>query len=186
MNRIRFATSNPGKLAEARAFLTGWEVVEAPGDVDEDQPDFAGNAIKKATAAAAATGLVFAEDSGLEVGALGGAPGVHSRRYAATDAARIARLLAELAEKSDRSARFVAVIALANGKDVQLFSGAVEGVIAIEPRGKGGFGYDPVFIPKEGDGRTFAEMGREEKSALSHRGRALTALSAYLSAMLEP
>ena len=185
MRRIWFATSNPGKLAEAKAFLAGWEVLEAPGEVEEDQPDLAGNAIKKARAAAAG-GKVFAEDSGLEVDALGGAPGVHSRRYAASDGARVARLLSELAGVPGRQARFRAVIALKEGEELHLFTGSVEGTIATEPRGEGGFGYDPVFIPGEGDGRTFAEMSREEKSALSHRGRALAALAAYLNETAEP
>jgi XTP/dITP diphosphohydrolase len=176
-------TTNPHKVAEIAALLGEEWTLWSPAidEVAETASTFGGNATLKAEAGLAVAELVMAEDSGLEVRALGGAPGVRSKRYGATDAERIARVLAALAGAPDRSARFVAVIALAaRGAPTRLFEGVVEGEIASEPRGDHGFGYDPIFIPREGDGRTFAEMTTEEKSALSHRGRALRKLVTYL------
>ncbi len=147
-------------------------LVETP----ETGATFEENAALKATAAAAATGLVaLADDSGLEVAALGGRPGILSQRYGATDQDRIARLLAELAGVRRRAARFVAAVAIAwpDGR-VETVRGTVEGEITREPRGSGGFGFDPVFQPT-GESRTMAEMTAEEKNAISHRGKAFGA-----------
>ena len=195
--RVVLASANPKKAAEIRAILGDrFELVDRPAEVPEvveDAPDFEGNARLKAVALAGATGLVaLADDSGLEVDALGGEPGVRSARYAAgpaddvnaDDEANVAKLLAALADRpepADRAARFRAVVVLRwpDGREV-VAAGAVEGTIADAPRGDGGFGYDPVFVPAEGDGSTFAEMGVEAKHAISHRGRALAALLAQL------
>jgi XTP/dITP diphosphohydrolase len=157
-------------------------------EVVEDATTFLGNARLKAVALAEAGGLpALADDSGLEVDHLDGAPGVWSARYAgegATDAANVAKLLGALEGVPDagRGARFRAVVVLRwpDGREVSA-EGSVEGRIAHEPRGGGGFGYDPVFVPTEGDGRTFGEMGPEEKHLISHRGRSLRALVAKLA-----
>lgn len=184
------ATRNPGKVAEMRALLADLPVVlrsvadvpDAPV-VEEDAPTLEGNARKKALALHAHTGLpALADDTGLEVTALGGRPGVHSARYAgpAEDpAANRARLQAELAGVADRSARFRTVVALADGEAVHLFEGVCPGTLLAEERGDGGFGYDALFVP-DGHDRTFAEMSAAEKNAVSHRGRALRAVAAHL------
>jgi len=155
-------------------------------EVEEDADTFEGNAAKKAEAIAQCTGrTAVADDSGLVVDALGGAPGVWSARYAgegADDASNTEKLLRELRDvpAGKRSARFVCCIALAlPGEETALFRGTVEGFIATGPRGKSGFGYDPVFYPA-GQDRTFAEMGPEEKDAMSHRREALEKLKAFL------
>jgi XTP/dITP diphosphohydrolase len=194
--RIVLASANPAKAAELRDILasTGLELVVEPRPdglpvPDEDAPDFEGNARLKAATVGAATGAsALADDSGLEVDGLDGAPGVFSARYAgadATDADNVARLLAELAGTPGpgaRRARFRCVIVLRRPDGTEVVAtGAVEGRIAAAPRGDGGFGYDPVFVPDEGDGRTFAEMTPEEKHRISHRGRALRALADALS-----
>lgn len=158
-------------------------------EVEETEESFEGNALKKALAVAAFTGLpALADDSGLEVDALGGAPGVRSARYAgegASDAENVEKLLHEMRGVPDekRGARFVCVIALAqpDGR-AEIFRGGVEGRIGGTPAGIGGFGYDPVFYP-EGHGRTFAEMSPKEKDSMSHRGRALGKLRAYLPSL---
>lgn len=162
-------------------------VPSEPLDVAETGTTLEANARIKAVAVAAATGLLtVADDTGLEVDALGGAPGVRSARYAgeeADDAANVARLLRELAgvPPERRRARFATVlVALGAGGLDLVVRGEVVGRIADTPVGTGGFGYDPVFVPAEGDGRTFAEMGADEKHAISHRGRALRALVARL------
>jgi XTP/dITP diphosphohydrolase len=193
--RVVLASANPKKAAELAEILAGSglriELLPRPGDVpevDEDADDFLGNARLKAAALAEATGLpALADDSGLEVDALGGAPGVHSARYAgetATDHDNVVKLLDELEREpaGERSARFWAVIVLRwpDGREL-VAEGAVEGTIAATPRGDGGFGYDPVFVPVEGDGRTFAEMTAEEKHHISHRGRALRSLADQLT-----
>lgn len=190
------ATRNRKKVEEIRRILEGMPVTlysldDFPGcpEVDEDADTFEGNALKKATAVARYSGKpAIADDSGLEVYALNGAPGVWSARYAGVDAddrKNLERLLSELrgVEEGRRDARFVCVIALAfpDGR-VETFPGFVEGRIGIEPKGVSGFGYDPVFYPK-GQDRTFAEMSRGEKDALSHRGEALRNLRAYLSSL---
>ena len=195
--RIVLASANPKKEDELRAILAegapGVVLVPRPDDVAdvvEDAPDFVGNARLKARALCGATGeAALADDSGLEVVALRGAPGVRSARYAgddATDADNVALVLDQLRRAGalaavDRRARFRCVIVLRYPDDTELVAdGTVEGVIAVAPRGSGGFGYDPVFVPDDGDGRTFAEMTATEKHAISHRGRAFRALAESL------
>jgi len=187
---IVFATGNPGKRNEVAAVLAdlGIEVVGLDAlhlDIDEpieDQPTFAGNAVLKARHYAAATGrLVLADDSGLEVDALGGAPGVISARYAGVEGARDvvdpannAKLLRELQGVPDtqRTARFVCVMALCDDRLTHLITrGEIEGRIIHEPRGVNGFGYDPLFLVPH-LGRTTAELPAHEKNAISHRGQA--------------
>lgn len=191
---VVLASANPKKAAEIAEIL-GDRVALVPRppevpDVVEDADTFEGNARLKAVALVEATGLAaLADDSGLQVDALGGEPGVFSARYAgegASDEDNVARLLRELdavgaVEPSARTARFRAVLVLRrpDGAEV-VVEGSVEGTIAAGPRGDGGFGYDPVFVPVDGDGRTFGEMGAAEKHAISHRGRALAALVAQL------
>lgn len=157
------------------------------GEIAETGATFVENASLKAQAGAAQTALLtLADDSGLEVDALGGAPGVFSARYAgrqATDEERLARLLDELQKTGDseRRARFVAVIALADPTEnsLRVFTGTCEGRIAHEPRGSNGFGYDPLFIPED-FAHTFAELPPHIKDRLSHRARAVASLSAFL------
>lgn len=169
--------------AEA-AVLSAVRVAATP-DVDETADTLAGNARIKAEGMRAVTGVTcVADDTGLLVDALGGAPGVHSARYAGPSgeyARNVAKLLDELrgVTTAHRTARFETVIhvAYADGTD-EAVAGAVAGTITDAPRGSGTFGYDPVFVPDEGDGRTFAEMASSEKHALSHRGRAVRALLA--------
>ena len=181
-------------MREYREILSGLDLeLVAPSDLASrpDEPPetadtFAENASAKARTYAAATGLpTIADDSGLEVYALGGAPGVRSRRFFGEDASaaeRNARLLAMLDGVTDRSARFVCVTALASPDGgVELFEGEVHGEIAEQPRGEGGFGYDPVFVIA-GDGRTMAELTAEEKHRVSHRGLAGAKLRARLAA----
>lgn len=154
-------------------------------EVEEDGDTFEANAIKKAEYIYKCSGITaVADDSGLEVDALGSAPGVFSARYAGEvtdDWANLKKLLKEIQGVPDekRGARFVCCIALANQDGVKTFTGYVEGRIGTEPRGAKGFGYDPVFYP-EGHDRTFAEMGDDEKNSMSHRGRALKKLQNYL------
>lgn len=199
-----FATRNPGKLVELRRLLPGLDVLDvdeaarrigrAIPEVEEDADTFAGNAIKKAREVAAATGLpALADDSGLEVDALGGAPGVWSARYAgpgADAAANNAKLLAALAgiPAAQRTARFRAVLALADvagalGDAVITADGVCEGAILDAPRGTGGFGYDPLFwLPARGV--SMAELAPAEKSQISHRGLAMQAIEPRLIAYL--
>jgi XTP/dITP diphosphohydrolase len=194
--RIVVASANPKKAAELAALLADLpvEVVPRPPEVPEvveDGDTFEANARLKAVALAAATGEVaLADDSGLEVDALAGAPGVHSARYAgvsATDADNVALLLSELArsgmvDPGQRVARFRCVLVLRWPDGTEMVTdGAVEGHLSDAPAGDQGFGYDPVFVPVEGDGRTFAQMTGAEKQAISHRGRALRALVALLT-----
>ena len=184
------ATANPHKLMEIAAILgSAVELLPRPadlGEIAEDGDTLEDNARLKAVAVCGHTGrAAVADDTGLEAAALGGAPGVRSARYAgehADDADNRARLLMELQGADDRSARFrtVAVVAFPDGREL-LAEGTITGTIAGAPRGDGGFGYDPVFIPDGGDGRTFAEgMSPDEKNAVSHRGRAFRALAAHL------
>ncbi|MCU1371842.1 MAG: non-canonical purine pyrophosphatase, RdgB/HAM1 family [Ilumatobacteraceae bacterium] len=192
--RIVLASANPKKAAEIVEILGAHlELVPRPPEVPEvieDDDTFEGNSRLKAVALVAATGLAaVADDSGLEVDALDGGPGVWSARYAgehATDAQNVDKLLAALADRpdpADRTARFRAVVVLRYPDGAEIVSaGHVEGHIAHAPRGPGGFGYDPVFVPAEGDGRTFGEMTQDEKHAISHRGRALRSLLAQLDA----
>jgi XTP/dITP diphosphohydrolase len=189
--RLVLATANPDKAAEIAAVLPGVELVPRPTgvpDVDETGVTLVENALLKARAVADATGeAAVADDTGLEVDALGGAPGVRSSRYAgpgATYAGNVTRLLEALEGRADRRARFrtVALARLPDGREA-VAEGVVEGTIAAAPRGDAGFGYDPVFVPDEGDGRTFAEMTPEEKNAISHRARAFRALATVLGAV---
>jgi XTP/dITP diphosphohydrolase len=182
--RLVLATANPHKAREIAGLLPGVELVPRPdevGDVEETEDTLEGNARLKARAVAAVAGEpAVADDTGLEVDALGGRPGVLAARYAgehATYADNVAKLLEELTGVADRRARFrtVALVAWPDGREVA-GHGVVEGHIAVDPRGDGGFGYDPVFVPDDGDGRTFAEMTVEEKAAVSHRARAFAAL----------
>jgi XTP/dITP diphosphohydrolase len=193
--KLHLASSNPGKLCEYRALSSGLavEIELLPGCAEitafeESAPTFAENAAGKALYHSRATPApVIADDSGLVVPALGGAPGVHSARYAgpgASDADRVAKLLAEMRGKhgAERRARFVCVLALAErGRAIAIFSDSAEGMIAEEPRGTEGFGYDPIFY-FEKLGRTYAETTRDEKNEYSHRGRAFRKLLAFLSA----
>lgn len=196
MSRLLFATRNRGKLAELRALVAphGIEVdslddVDAPGEVEEDGETFTANAEKKARAALAATGLpALADDSGLEVDALDGAPGVRSARYAGPgqdDAANNAKLLAALASVPDarRTARFRCALAFVDAAGtLTVAEGTLEGRIGHAPRGAGGFGYDPLFLLP--DGRTLAELSAAEKNAISHRGQALRKMAPHLVARL--
>jgi XTP/dITP diphosphohydrolase len=187
------ASANPKKAAELGEVLgsLGIEVLPRPAgvpDVVEDQPTFLGNARLKAAALAGATGQpALADDSGLEVDHLGGAPGVHSARYAgagASDAANVATLLTALlgVPEPARTARFRSVVVLRWPDGAEVWAeGTVEGRILEQARGAGGFGYDPVFVPLDGDGRSFAEMAPAEKHRISHRGRALRRLAAALA-----
>ena len=190
---VLVSTRNAHKLVEIRQILgPSFELLDlssvpALGEVEETGTTFEENAALKALAASAHfDGWVLADDSGLEVDALGGAPGVRSARFSgegATDVTNRALLLEKLATvpADQRSARFRCIIALARGGEVLAhFSGAVEGVIIQSEQGAGGFGYDPLFVP-EGFGETFAELGAETKNRLSHRGRALAALKSWPS-----
>jgi XTP/dITP diphosphohydrolase len=188
MLRVVCASANPHKVAEMVDLMGGIvEMVPRPSDVPdvvEDADTLVGNARLKAHAIMVATKMsALADDTGLFVDALDGAPGVHTARYAgssATDADNRSKLLRELAGKS-RGARFVTVALLCfpDGREI-VAEGVCEGSIAESERGERGFGYDPLFIARDGDGRTFAEMTIEEKHALSHRGRAFRALAAQL------
>ena len=181
------ATSNPGKLREFHlAAGPGWEFVPLAGvpPCEETGESFEENAIQKAVYYSRhAPGLLFAEDSGLEVGALGGAPGVRSARFAgdgASDDDNNRLLLEKLRGVSNRSARYRCAIALAEaGRVLQTFRGEVAGEIIDEPRGTEGFGYDPYFLYKP-LGRTFAEIAPEQKLAVSHRGHAIAHMMDWL------
>lgn len=187
--KIIFATNNAHKLSEVQAVLGDSFELVTPRmcGVEEDIPETAatleGNASQKSHYLYEKTGLdCFADDTGLEVEALGGEPGVHSARYA-TDghdfAANNRLLLKNLEGKENRRARFRTVISLIEGGEEHLFEGIVEGRIIDHESGEEGFGYDPLFVP-DGFDRTFAEMTAEEKNAVSHRGRAVRKLVAYL------
>lgn len=182
--RVVLATGNAHKAAEVAEILgDGWQVVPYATDVDETGDTFEANALLKARAAVAATGeMALADDSGIEIDHLDGAPGVHSARW--TDEGDwIPRVLRELDGVADdeRGARYVAAVAAVwpDGRE-EVVRGAVEGRIATGPRGDGGFGYDPIMIPTEGDGRTFGEMADAEKHAISHRARAMAAIRSRL------
>lgn len=187
--KILFATNNAHKLTEVQAVLGDSYTLVTPRDcgvteeIPETQPTLEGNALQKARYLYERTGLdCFADDTGLEVEALGGAPGVHSARYA-TDghdfAANNRLLLQNLAGEENRRARFRTVVALILGGREYLFEGVVEGQIIDRETGHEGFGYDPLFRP-DGYDRTFAQMTTEEKNAVSHRARAVRKLAAFL------
>jgi XTP/dITP diphosphohydrolase len=181
------STRNPHKVREFAGLLEGLDVVPLPDAVElppETGETFAENALGKARAAAAATGgPAIADDSGIESAALGGAPGVRSARFAgerATDEANLARLLREAPAGS--ALAYVCVIAYVDGAEERLFEGRCTGTLAAQPRGTGGFGYDPAFVPDDvADARTMAELSVAEKDAISHRGRAARGLLAWLA-----
>jgi XTP/dITP diphosphohydrolase len=182
MTLLVVATGNPGKLREMQAYLAGlgWELTLKPEEleVEETGDTFAANACLKASQVALATGnWAIADDSGLQVDALGGAPGVYSARYGKTDSERIARVLRELGEEKNRQAQFVCAVATArsDGAIALQSEGVCSGEILKSPRGNGGFGYDPIFYVPEKQ-LTFAEMTADLKRSISHRGKAIEAL----------
>jgi XTP/dITP diphosphohydrolase len=188
--RIVCASANPHKVEELARMLPSWvELAPRPsdiGDIDEDAPTLEGNAIIKAIEIANhASEWAIADDTGLEVDALNGAPGVRSARFAgehATDAQNRALLVTKLDGLTNRTARFRTVVALVSSKgDIHFVGGECVGTIAESERGDSGFGYDSLFIPTDGDGRTFAEMTASEKDAVSHRGRAISQLPELLA-----
>lgn len=191
MSRLLIATNNQGKVKEIKAILGGFydEIVSLKDaglslEVEEDGDSFEANAVKKAREAAVLAQCdALADDSGLCVDALFGAPGIYSARYAgedATDEQNNQKLLASLEGQTNRAARFVSVVALVSGDQVTTARGEVCGIIAHAPSGHGGFGYDPLFFVPE-LGQTFAEISAEVKNGLSHRARALAALKQKLS-----
>ncbi|RPD50107.1 RdgB/HAM1 family non-canonical purine NTP pyrophosphatase [Hymenobacter sediminis] len=194
--RLCFASNNAHKLDEIRPLLpTSVELLSLADigceeELPETQDTLEGNARQKAQYVWDHYGVAcFADDTGLEVTALNGAPGVYSARYAgpqrlASD--NVAKLLRELAGHPDRSANFRTVVALMlPDGEVHEFAGAVAGLITEEVHGTDGFGYDPIFQPTEGDGRTFAQMSLEEKNAISHRARAVAGLVRYLDEIVK-
>lgn len=189
MREIVFATNNAHKMEEVAAMLGGeYRLVTLrecgiTEEIPENEPTIEGNALQKARYVHERTGGdCFADDTGLEVDALNGAPGVHSARYA-TDGhdfeANMRLLLRNMEGKTDRRARFRTVIALILDGEEYLFEGVVEGRITEQPAGDHGFGYDPVFVP-EGETETFAEMSAERKNAISHRGRAVRKFADFM------
>ncbi len=190
--KLLFATNNAHKLDEVRAILAAagsdvelmtladWpDVPEAP----EPHDTFEANALEKARFVHTRTGLpCIADDSGIEVDALGGEPGVHSKRYSAqaTGPANNALLLSRLGDRPDRSARFRCVLAYVNGPVERTVDGRCEGHIGTAEVGEGGFGYDPVFFPDEAPGRSMAELSMNDKNRISHRGRAFSRLPELL------
>lgn len=195
MKKLVFATNNPHKLEEIRAILGSKLEILSLADIgcDANIPETAetleGNALIKAHYVYDNYKLdCFADDTGLEVDALHGLPGVHTARYAYPDRhdpeANMIKLLEALRENNDRNARFRTVIALIEKGKEHLFEGVVEGVIAREKSGTQGFGYDPVFIP-EGNSKTFAELGEDIKNTISHRARAVQKLAEYLASRHE-
>ena len=183
------ATQNPGKIAEMSTLLEEhFEVLGLPADMNKSELPETGdtlehNALQKARFVYEHTGqLCLADDTGLEVDALSGRPGVYSARYAGPQKSaddNMALLLKELQGIADRKARFRTVMALVGNEVEETFDGIVNGTIDAAPRGEGGFGYDPIFIP-EGEHRTFAQMSKEEKGLISHRGRAIRAFLEYV------
>jgi XTP/dITP diphosphohydrolase len=186
-SRVLLATGNAHKVDEIRAILGGgWRVEARDPGVAETGETFEENALIKARALAEAAGEVaVADDSGIEIDALAGAPGVRSARWTA-EGDWILRVLRELANVPDgeRGCRYVCAAAAVwpgpHSREI-VVRGLVDGVVATERRGTGGFGYDPIMVPLEGDGRTFAEMSEPEKHALSHRGRAFRQLARHLA-----
>ncbi|MEH2421164.1 MAG: RdgB/HAM1 family non-canonical purine NTP pyrophosphatase [Nostoc sp.] len=192
MTLLVVATGNPGKLREMQAYLenSGWELTLKPEEleIEETGETFAANACLKASQIAKATeNWAIADDSGLQVDALNGAPGVYSARYAKTDSERIARVLRELGNKVNRQAQFVCAVAIArpDGAIVLQSEGICRGEILHTPCGNDGFGYDPIFYVQELQ-LTFAEMTRELKGSISHRGKAFAALLPQLYTLSSP
>ncbi len=186
---ICFATNNANKLKEARELLSQYEVVGLKDigcheDIPETADTIEGNSLLKAKYVFENYHIAcFADDTGLEVDALGGEPGVYSARYAGKhhdSEANMKKLLENLQPESNRSAQFKTVITYHSGTDIVQFEGIVRGRITLEPSGNKGFGYDPVFTP-EGYQQTFAEMSSSEKNAISHRGIALNQLISHLN-----
>ena len=192
--RIVFATNNKNKLAEIREMLAGSGIevlsladIGCHDDIPETADTLEGNALQKARYIHEKYQMnCFADDTGLEVAALGGAPGVYSARYAGgkghDSEANMAKLLAELEGKADRTARFRTVVALITDDGEKLFDGIVTGCITEERRGGEGFGYDPIFRP-DGYDKTFAELGHEVKNKISHRARAVAKLVDHLKTL---
>jgi XTP/dITP diphosphohydrolase len=190
MQQIFFGTGNAKKLKEIHEILgnrfeiKSFHDLPAPLEVEETEDTLQGNAQLKALAFYEATGMpCFADDTGLEVNALGGAPGVYSARYAGPEGdaqANMRKLLDALGARTDREARFRTVIAWYDGQELRFFEGELRGRIGFEPIGSSGFGYDPIFYP-EGHDRTLAQMSAEEKNAISHRGLAVQQFAAYLN-----
>lgn len=192
--KLVFATRNANKLKEVRLLLpenvqlVSLRELEAGEDLPETGPTLEANATQKARYIYEKFGMnCFADDTGLEIAALGGRPGVWSARYAgpacrSEDNTR--KVLAELKDVEDRSARFRTVIALIVDGQEYLFEGVIHGSIALSPSGEGGFGYDPIFIP-EGESRSFAVMTLEEKNRISHRGRAVNTFIAGLEKIMQ-
>ena len=186
--KIVFATNNAHKLEEVSAILGDcYEVLSlreigCDADIPETSDTFAGNALQKAQYVKQHFGYdCFADDSGLEVDILDGAPGVYSARYSGGGSeANMDKLLHNLTGKSERGAQFRTVIALLIGEESRLFEGIVRGTIIDERRGEGGFGYDPIFVP-EGYDLTFAQLGNEVKNRISHRAKAVELLAQYLN-----
>ena len=193
--RLLLASRNPHKLRELGALLRPHELVPVAPEVElgpETGATFAANASLKAHRAARASGRVaLADDSGIEAMALSGAPGVRSARFAgpdATDEENLAQLLRQIPVSGDRRVQYVCVLVIASPDGGEwAFEGVCEGLLATGPRGNGGFGYDPAFLPAgDPDGRTMAELTPEEKDGLSHRGRAARALLAWLERPVLP
>jgi XTP/dITP diphosphohydrolase len=191
MPALIVATRNEHKLRELGEVLPGVELDPLPPEVElppEEGQTFSENALGKARAAHAATGrAAIADDSGIEAHGLDGRPGVHSARYAgqdATDEKNLAKLLEEVGRQDDRRVSYVCEIALVDeGGNESVFEGRCEGTLATDPRGSGGFGYDPAFVPDDtgpDDERTMAELSPDEKNAISHRGRAARELATHL------
>lgn len=195
MKEIIMATNNAHKLEEVRQILgnayhvKGLYEIGCHEDIPETADTLEGNALQKARYVHEHYGVdCFADDTGLEVSALQGAPGVFTARFGAMNGygeshdsdANIRCLLDKLQGAKDRSARFRTVVALVQNGEEYLFEGIVEGEILLQKAGEGGFGYDPVFAPTEGNGLAFAQMAAEEKNAISHRGRAITKLVGFL------
>ena len=192
--RFVVATRNRHKLRELAEILSGYELLELPDGIElppEEGETFDQNARAKAEAAHAATGLpAIADDSGIVAYALDGRPGVYSARFAgegASDEANLRRLLAEMADREDRRVAYVCALAVAGRGPAWSVEGRCEGVLAPHPRGEGGFGYDPAFIPEAtgpDDRRTMAELEPAEKHAISHRGAAARRLAERLASGL--
>jgi XTP/dITP diphosphohydrolase len=197
MSALLLATRNDHKLRELREALPGIEIDPLPAEVElppETGETFAENALGKARAAHAATGrMSVADDSGIAAYGLGGRPGVRSARYAgeeASDEENLSKLLREVGEGDDRRVAYVCAIALVDEDGIEtVFEGRCEGTLTSEPRGTGGFGYDPAFVPDDtgqDDERTMAELTPPEKHAISHRGRAARKLAAHLGVEVTP
>jgi XTP/dITP diphosphohydrolase len=188
--KLIFASNNEHKIREIKSILgnsfnlLSLSDINISEDIPEDESHLEGNALAKARYIHEATGMnVFADDTGLEIDALNGLPGVHSARFAGESKdslANIEKVLSMLGSTKNRKARFRTVIALILGNKEYLFEGIVTGIVINEKKGEAGFGYDPVFIP-EGGNKTFAEMEPDEKNKISHRARAIEKLKEFLN-----